>query len=75
MSPRSTPTDPQVREFIRRVADVVAANMAAGLADVAPGEIINVSGGSEVSLADAIVLAEELLGHDDRARDRDRRPW
>lgn len=60
----------QVREFTY-VADVVAANMAAGRADVAPGEIINVSGGSEVSLADAIVLAEELLGH---AIELDRQP-
>ncbi len=51
----------QVREFTY-VGDVVAANLAAGDADVAPAEVFNVSGGSAVSLAEAIGVAEDLLG-------------
>lgn len=51
----------QVREFTF-VDDVVRANLAAADADVAPGDTCNVSGGSAVTLADAIALVEELVG-------------
>jgi UDP-glucuronate 4-epimerase len=51
----------QVREFTF-VDDVVRANLAAAVADVAPGEVVNISGGSAESLADMIALVEELVG-------------
>jgi len=50
-----------VRDFTF-VDDVVAANLAAGAADLAPGEVINIAGGGEAVLADIIDLAGELLG-------------
>jgi nucleoside-diphosphate-sugar epimerase len=54
----------QVREFTF-VGDVVEANLAAAsvsIDEVAAGEVLNISGGSSVRLADAIEAAEELLG-------------
>ena len=60
----------QVREFTA-VADVVRATIAAATADVAPGEVINVAGGSETRLADLIDLVGEVIG---RPVVLDRRP-
>ena len=44
------------------VGDVVDATVAAGGADLAPGTVLNVAGGSQVSLADLIRQVEELVG-------------
>ncbi|HEC11336.1 MAG TPA: NAD-dependent epimerase/dehydratase family protein [Acidimicrobiales bacterium] len=58
----------QVRDFTY-VGDIVAANLRAAGADVAPGTFVNISGGSEASLAETIELvarasgAELNLGH------------
>lgn len=49
----------QVRDFTF-VGDVVEANLAAATADVEPGAVFNVSGGSEVSLREVIETVEEL---------------
>jgi UDP-glucuronate 4-epimerase len=54
-------TGAQIRDFTF-VGDVVAANMAAGVADVEPGSVLNISGGSSVSLADVIATVGELAG-------------
>ncbi|MCU0268821.1 MAG: NAD-dependent epimerase/dehydratase family protein [Acidimicrobiales bacterium] len=51
----------QVRDFTY-VADVVAANLAAGAAEVAPGTVLNVAGGGAATLAELIDLAGELVG-------------
>lgn len=50
----------QVRDFTF-VADVVAANLAAGEADVAPGTVVNVAGGGSVSVNGLLALLEELV--------------
>jgi UDP-glucuronate 4-epimerase len=50
-----------VREFTY-VDDIVAGNLAVADADVAPGTIVNLAGGSEVRLADLIALVEEVSG-------------
>lgn len=52
----------QVRSFTY-VGDVVEANRRAGTLDVAPGAVINISGGSSVALAEIIELVGELVGH------------
>jgi nucleoside-diphosphate-sugar epimerase len=44
------------------VADAVAANLAAGTADAAPGTVVNVAGGGEISMADLIDLVGDVLG-------------
>lgn len=51
----------QTRDFTY-VADVVAATVQAGTAASAPGRIYNVGGGSQISLAEALTLIEELAG-------------
>lgn len=51
----------QVRDFTY-VGDVVAANLAAAEADISPGTVVNISGGSSVTMRDVIVLVEELTG-------------
>jgi nucleoside-diphosphate-sugar epimerase len=51
----------QQREFTY-VADIVAANLAAATADVAPGSFMNLAGGGEITLNDLIRLVEELAG-------------
>jgi nucleoside-diphosphate-sugar epimerase len=51
----------QVRSFTY-VGDVVEANMRAGTADVEPGTVVNISGGSSVALSEVIALVEELVG-------------
>jgi nucleoside-diphosphate-sugar epimerase len=49
----------QVRSFTY-VGDVVEANCRAATADIEPGTVLNVSGGSSVRLSDVIELVEEL---------------
>ena len=51
----------QLREFTY-VGDVVRATLAAATADVAPGSVINVAGGSETRLTDLIDLVGETIG-------------
>jgi UDP-glucuronate 4-epimerase len=51
----------QVRDFTF-VADVVAANVLAGSADVPPGTVLNVSGGASIRLDDLVRLVEDLAG-------------
>jgi UDP-glucuronate 4-epimerase len=51
----------QIREFTY-VSDIVAGNLVASDADVAPGTVVNLAGGSEITVADLIVLVGELAG-------------
>jgi UDP-glucuronate 4-epimerase len=51
----------QVREFTY-VDDIVAANLAAADAGVAPGTYLNVAGGAEITLNALVALVEELAG-------------
>jgi UDP-glucuronate 4-epimerase len=51
----------QVRDFTH-VDDVVNANLLAASADVPPGAVINVSGGSAASLRETIDIVGELMG-------------
>lgn len=51
----------QVRD-LTYVGDVVDATLLAGSADVAPGTVLNVAGGSQVSLAELIERIEALTG-------------
>jgi len=51
----------QVRSFTY-VGDVVEANRRAAIADVEPGSVINISGGSSVQLSEVIDMLEELAG-------------
>jgi nucleoside-diphosphate-sugar epimerase len=51
----------QVREFTN-VRDIVAGNLAAADADVAPGTYMNLAGGSEITLNALVELVDELSG-------------
>jgi UDP-glucuronate 4-epimerase len=51
----------QIREFTF-VADVVAANLAAATAEVEPGTVLNVSGGTSTSMAEVIEMLAEVGG-------------
>ena len=51
----------QIREFTY-VSDIVAGNLAASVADLAPGATVNLAGGAEITLADLIVLVGDLAG-------------
>jgi nucleoside-diphosphate-sugar epimerase len=51
----------QVRE-LTYVDDVVAANLAAARAEIAPGEVCNIAGGSEIILRDLIDLVGAQVG-------------
>jgi UDP-glucuronate 4-epimerase len=51
----------QVRDFTYS-GDVVAATIAAGRADVAPGTICNVAGGSSISVVDLIPILADTIG-------------
>jgi len=51
----------QVREFTY-VADIVAANLCAADANVAPGTVVNIAGGGEIELNDLIATVAELAG-------------
>jgi len=44
------------------VGDVVRANLCAGEADVAPGTVINIAGGSQISMSDLVDLAARTIG-------------
>lgn len=54
-------TGEQVRDFTF-VGDVVLANIAAGEADLVPGTVLNVAGGSQTKVNDLVTLAAETLG-------------
>jgi UDP-glucuronate 4-epimerase len=60
----------QRRDFTH-VDDVVAANLAAVHADVRPGEVINIAGGSNATVADLLDLVGESVG---RSIEIDQRP-
>jgi UDP-glucuronate 4-epimerase len=49
----------QVREFTY-VSDIVAANLSAAAAEVAPWSVINIAGGGEITLNELIALVGEL---------------
>jgi UDP-glucuronate 4-epimerase len=51
----------QVRDFTY-VEDVVRANVLASSAEVSPGTVINVAGGTHTTLCDVVGLLEDLLG-------------
>jgi nucleoside-diphosphate-sugar epimerase len=51
----------QVRDFTF-VGDVVAANVLAGTAELPPGTVLNIAGGSSVRLDELIRLVEDLAG-------------
>jgi nucleoside-diphosphate-sugar epimerase len=51
----------QVRDFTY-VADVVAATIAASTADVAPGSVVNVAGGSAITVNALLELLGDLVG-------------
>jgi UDP-glucuronate 4-epimerase len=51
----------QIREFTY-VDDIVAGNLAAAAADVAPGTYMNLAGGSEITLNALVELVEALSG-------------
>ena len=55
-------TGSHIRDFTY-VADVVEANCAAADADIATPTMLNVSGGSSVSVADLLALIARLVGH------------
>lgn len=56
-------TGVQVRD-VTYVEDVVAANLAAVRTDVPPGTVVNIAGGSEVTLNEVIDLVGELVGRE-----------
>jgi UDP-glucuronate 4-epimerase len=51
----------QIREFTY-VSDIVAGNLAAAAADVAPGTVVNLAGGAEIVISDLIALVESIAG-------------
>lgn len=51
----------QIREFTY-VSDIVAGNLAAAAADIAPGTAVNLAGGSEITLSELIVMVGDLAG-------------
>ena len=51
----------QVRDFTY-VSDVVNANIEAGFRDVAPGTVVNIAGGSHVSMTELIEIVEDVAG-------------
>jgi nucleoside-diphosphate-sugar epimerase len=51
----------QLRDFTY-VDDIVEANVLAATADTAPGEVLNLSGGSSVSMSELIRVVEETVG-------------
>ena len=53
----------QIRDFTYS-GDVVAATIAAGVADVEPGTVCNVAGGSSISVRQLIPLLAEIVGTD-----------
>jgi nucleoside-diphosphate-sugar epimerase len=53
----------QVREFTY-VDDIVAGNLTAASADVAPGTCVNLAGGSEITLNELIALVGDVAGRE-----------
>jgi UDP-glucuronate 4-epimerase len=51
----------QIREFTY-VEDIVEANVRAGVASVAPGTVVNLSGGTSISVNEVLDLLEEIHG-------------
>jgi UDP-glucuronate 4-epimerase len=51
----------QIREFTY-VSDIVDGNLAAATAGVAPGTVVNLAGGGEITLAELVVLVGDLAG-------------
>jgi UDP-glucuronate 4-epimerase len=51
----------QIREFTY-VSDIVAGNLCAAAADVAPGTTVNLAGGGEITLSDLIVMVGDIAG-------------
>jgi UDP-glucuronate 4-epimerase len=51
----------QIREFTY-VSDIVAGNLAAADADVAPGTYVNLAGGAEITLNELIALVGDVAG-------------
>jgi len=51
----------QIRDFTY-VDDIVAANVLAATGDVAPGQVFNVAGGSNVSVNDTLTILARLVG-------------
>jgi nucleoside-diphosphate-sugar epimerase len=51
----------QIREFTF-VHDIVRGNLAAAVADVAPGTYVNLAGGSEITLNELIEMVGDLAG-------------
>jgi UDP-glucuronate 4-epimerase len=62
-----------VRDFTF-VDDVVAANLAAGAADVEPGTVVNVAGGGQTTMADLIRLVGEAAGREVPVRQEPAQP-
>jgi UDP-glucuronate 4-epimerase len=62
-----------VRDFTF-VDDVVAANLAAGSADVEPGTVVNVAGGGQTTMADLIRLVGEAAGREVPVRQEPAQP-
>lgn len=57
----------QLRDFTY-IDDIVRANLLAAEADVAPGSIYNIAGGSSASVNETLTVLEELAGHPLRIR-------
>ena len=53
----------QTRDFTF-VSDVVAANLAAAAADLAPGTVLNVAGGGSISVNALVALIGRIVGHE-----------
>lgn len=53
----------QIRDFTF-VADIVAATLAAGRADVAPGSVANVAGGSSITVNALVAMLGEIVGRE-----------
>ncbi|HEX4979551.1 MAG TPA: NAD-dependent epimerase/dehydratase family protein [Acidimicrobiales bacterium] len=62
-----------VRDFTF-VADAVAANLAAAGSDCPPGSVVNIAGGSSISMRELIHLAGEALGTEIAAERREAQP-
>lgn len=63
----------QTREYTY-VSDIVAATVAASSAAVSPGSVLNVGGGSEMTVNAILALMGELLGRDPEVEQRPDRP-
>lgn len=69
-----TGTGEETRDFTY-VGDVVQGLLAAGVAEAAVGEAMNLASGQEVTVASLAALINELTGNPAGVRYVDRRPW